>query len=256
LPVGYIFYIGVVQGLVGVVTVFSPLGGVLASHHPGEAQVPKELVGDSLDFRDQRRADAPMVRQSVGGGRPRTLVRGTDQRVDSLFPVRRMEGATTRGFISYAAGGGRIAIGDGKRYAILVYDASGRFIGIAGRSLPVQVPTAEQAVAESLSMLNQPSISPARRASRMREYRERPVSYFREIRFDDHRRLWVFRPERDGVVADVYADTTLLGSIPLACPGFEPAGVGMRYGWVVLSCRNLDPDAPSDGTFRLFRVEG
>jgi hypothetical protein len=32
--------------------------------------------------------------------------------------------------------------------------------------------------------------------------------------------------------------------------------VDLRYGWLVMSCRDLDPNAVSDGTLRLFRVEG
>lgn len=239
----------------GRVTAFAMDGRVLAAMHPGELQSPQALVGDSLDYRDVRQPEAPMLRRSIRGGSSRRIG-GTGAAFDSLFPIRDIGGVVTRGFLSYASGTARMAFGQGHRYQILLYDATGRYLGTAGRSLPLQYPTAERIAQESLSLLQQPSVSPARRGAMIRAARERPITFFREIRFDDSGRLWVFRTDRGGAVADIYADTVLVGSIPLDCPGFEGSGVGLGFGWLVLSCRNLDPDAPSDGIFRLFRIEG
>jgi hypothetical protein len=78
--------------------------------------------------------------------------------------------------------------------------------------------------------------------------------FFRELRFDGAGRLWIVRPEDGSAVADMYADTLLLGTIPLNCPGYASSGMDVAGTWLALSCRSTEPDAPSDGTIRLFRI--
>lgn len=236
------------------IAVYSVSGVLLASLNPG-MQMPLAMVGDSLDFRDAARPNAPYTRRPLMGRHERILIPGREPVMDSLFPVITRGGVQGRGKIAYAAGAGRIALGHAISYHILLYDDSGRYLGHLGRSLPPQFPSAEQLAAESLSTLKLP-ISPARRARLLRESREQPIIFFWELRFDEQGRLWVLRSENGSAMADVYADTRLLGSIAVDCPGFNGQGWDVNFGWLVLSCRHTDPDAPSDGTFRLFRIEG
>lgn len=236
------------------VSSYSASGALLDSFDQGVSR-PSAAVIDSIDVIDAARPTAPIARRPLRGGRARDLIDMSDRQIDSLFPVMNRGGVQSRGVIAYATGAGRIALGHGIGYHILIFDDLGRVIGSTGRSVPPQFPSAEQLAAESLSTLRLP-ISPARRAQLLRESRERPMVFFRELRFDEVGRLWVVRPQDGSAVADVYADTELLGSIPLDCPDFQGSGMDLSFGWLVLSCRNTDPDAPSDGTFKLFRIEG
>ena len=157
--------------------------------------------------------------------------------------------------IIYASNPNRVAIGNAQQYRILLFDAVGNYLGPIGQQVPLQCPSVEQIEAESLSLLKQP-ISAARRTALLDQSRTTPRMFFRELRFDGEGRLWVIRPGGGSAVADVFADTILLGTIPLSCPGYASRGMDVSDRWLVLSCRNLDPNAPSDGTIRLFRIEG
>lgn len=103
------------------------------------------------------------------------------------------------------------------------------------------------------SLERQP-LSARRRAELLVRFRTPPRMFFRELRFDGAGRLWIVRPEDGSAVADVGADTVLLGTIPLNCPGYASSGMDVAGTWLALSCRSTEPDAPSDGTIRLFRI--
>jgi hypothetical protein len=187
----------------GRVTLFRTTGPMLTSLETGMVQSPRALVGDSIDFFDVSRPESPFVRRPIGGGRVRELVQSTHPVFDSVFPVREMGGIQGRGMIPYAAGAGRVAVGNIRTYRLLLYDATGAYRGSMGRSVPPQYRTPEQIVAESLSLLQQPSVSPVGRNRMLRRSRETPITFFRELRFDDQGRLWVIRPENGSAVADL-----------------------------------------------------
>lgn len=242
----------------GRVTTYAPDGTFLASRQIGLVQMPRALVGDSFDVTDGADPRAPYVRQPLGGGRTRDLVRTTTAVFDSVFPVRTAGGVQSRGMIAYAAHQGRIAFGHILSYRILLFDDQGWYLGSVGRSLPPQFPSAEQITAESLSLLKQPSVSPASLGWRLREARTRPIVFFRAraLHFDSRGRLWVIRQQDGSAVADVYADTTLLGSIPIVCLGFQADAADIRDAWLAMACRTDDATSPSGATLRLFRIEG
>lgn len=238
------------------VTLFLASGAVRQSLEPGQFQFPLALIGDSLDLREVSRPEAPIVRRPFAPGQARELVRLTDPMVDSLFPVQSGGGIQSRGPIAYAAGAGRIALGSIVSYELLLFASSGQLLGKMGRRLPPQYPTPDQITAESLALSRQPAITPARRAAMLRRSRETPLLPFRDLRFDGRGRLWVMRIDRGTATADVYSDLQFLGSIAIDCPGFTGTGWDLVGEWLVLSCAVLDPNAPSDATLRLYRIEG
>jgi len=241
----------------GRITTYAPDGALIASRQINQVLVPQALVRDSLDIRD---ADprGPLVRRPVTGGRAREVVLTTAPAFDSVFPVKTMGGILGRGAISYAAGAGRIAFGHFLTYRILLFSDDGAYLGSLGRALPPQFPSAERIAADSLSLLKQPSISPASLARRLREARERPIPYFslRALHFDGKGRLWVFRQQDSSAVADLFADTTLLGSVPINCPGFQGMSADIRNDWLAIACRTADEKSLSGATLKLFRIEG
>lgn len=216
---------------------------------------PLALVGDSLDFRALQHRGTGLRRMDLVSLRSRELLRTVDSAFDALFPLGTVGGISARPPAIYAAGRGRIALGDMRRYQVLLYTDLGRFIGSVGASRAPQLPSPEEAARESVAIATMP-VSPARKATLLRDFRSRARLHFRALRFDATGRLWVIGQDGDSAYADVYADTLPLGRIPIGCPGFTGEGWDLSGRWLALSCRHTAPDAPSDGTIRLFRIEG
>lgn len=237
------------------VTIFPTSGQAPTSIEPGRFPRPVALVGDSLDVYDPLVPEAPFIRRPLFGGQDRVLVATTNPAVDSLFPVRVYGDSRTRGPITYAVGTDRIALARAGRYPILLYSSAGLFLGTAGEPLPPQYKSPERLEAESLSLAASP-ISAALRERMLHLARVNPISPFTQVRFDSQGRLWVIRIDGNSAVADIFADTQLLGSMAVDCPGYRGSGWDIAGDWLVMSCQNLDPNALSDATLRLYRIEG
>lgn len=238
------------------VTVFDRDGQLVSSRRPDQVQMPVGMVLDSVDFLDMTAEHHTVHRRAGGEGRGRRVLGGPDPMIDSLFPRVARGGIETRGMVAYAASSSRLALGDGTNYQVLFYDANGGYIGMASRALPPNYPGDARIAQDSVSLLRQPSLTPERRREMLARARERPLPFFRTLRFDSRGRLWVIRAEGDSTFADIFGDTTFVGSIPINCPGTEGSGWDLRGEWLALSCFNPDSQAPSDGVVRLFRVEG
>lgn len=231
-------------------TEFSLSGTALATSGLDAEVRPLALVGDSVDVQGVMERSADYQRRPLAGGRGRRLIPGAHPALDSIQPPPNV---LARGMIIYGANQRRVAIGNAQQYRILLFDEAGQYLGQVGHEVAPQFPTLEQLEAESLALQKQP-LSDRRRAELLARSRSTPRLFFRELRFDGAGRLWVVRPESGSAVADVYADTVLLGSLPLDCPGYASSGMDVNGRWLALSCRSSDPNAPSDGTLRLFRV--
>ncbi|MFN2317191.1 MAG: hypothetical protein ABR551_04635 [Gemmatimonadales bacterium] len=233
------------------------LNGELAEERTFEqTQAPLALHPDSLDVRSlQSNGESEWVRISWRNAGSRRLIAAGDTAFRRAYPE---QGTLARPIIraqAYAAAHGRVVIADGQDNLLLFYTEAGRHLGEALRTLPPVLPGPRLIALESLAVASQP-VSDGQKRQLLDRFRERPLRHFQRIRFDGAGRLWVVRTDGESAVADLYADTVHLGTLEIPCPGFSGQGWDLADRWLAITCVDERPEAISDGTIKLFRIEG
>lgn len=239
----------------GRVTAFDSTGAFEGLRGASGTLFPLALVGDSLDRRGADHTAADFRRVSLRDGGERRLLQRADTAFDGLFPIGSTGGVAMRSPPVYAAGGGRIALGEMHQGRILLYSDQGAYLGQISPLSPAEPRSLAEVSRESTAIATMP-VPPARKATLLQSFRDRPRFYFRALRFDQQGRLWVVGQRGDGAAAAVYADTTLLGTVIMECPGFAGESWDLAGPFLALVCAPVDPDAPSEGILKLFRIEG
>lgn len=221
-----------------------------------QTHVPLALHADSLDVRALRSdRDSEWERVSWRDANSRQLIPAGDTAFRRAFPE---QGTLSRPVIraqAYAAAHGRVVLADGQDNLLLFYTEGGRHLGRASRTLPPVLPGARLIALESLAVTSQP-VGDGQKRQLLDRFRERPLRHFQRIRFDGAERLWVVRTNGESAQADLYADTVYLGTIEIPCPGFSGQGWDLADRWLAITCVDERPEAISDGTIKLFRIEG
>lgn len=150
-----------------------------------------------------------------------------------------------------------IVVANGLTYMMGLWHGDGSLAAIVRHALPPARMGAEAVARELRNLRNSPL---ARRPGQLERWREEleatPVQRFSHVgapRSDGRGRLWVVVQEGDSVHADVFADTTYLGRLPVDCPGF-----GGRWdlagAWLLLVCEPVDPASELDAEVRRYRI--
>lgn len=146
-------------------------------------------------------------------------------------------------------------IANGMTYRLALYDWRGQLRHLLGRDLPPNLPTPS---AVESAMRQWRSAGARGDEAHMRERIERtPQPWFSAVAplgLDAQGRIWVVVQQGDSVFADLFAPTGFLGRVSVSCPRF--AGRWAVTGrWMAVACGPDDPDFPSDGIVKLFRIE-
>ncbi len=233
------------------------LDGTLAAERTFEqTQAPLAIQGDSLDVRWlQSSGLSEWVRVSWRDGGHRRLVATDDTAFGRAFPD---QGSSSRPVVranAYASGHGRLVLADDRDYALLYYADGGRHLGRINRTQAPVLPGPQLVHMESLAVAGQP-VSDGQKSQLLERFRQRPLPSFRRVRFDGAGRLWVLRTDGEAAWADLFADTVHLGTIPVPCLGFSGQNWDIADRWLAMTCVNEMSGGESDGTVRLFRIEG
>lgn len=237
-------------------SVFNLNGTLAAERTFDQTQSPLAINGDSLDIRWlQNSGRSEWVRVSWRDGGHRLLIAANDTAFGRAFPD---QGSSSRPVVrgnSYASGQGRLVLADARDYVMLIYSEGGRHLGRIDRTQAPVLPGLQLIRMESLAVASQP-VSDGQKSQLLERFRRRPLPAFQRVRIDGRGRLWVIRTDGIGAWADLFADTVHLGTIAIPCLGFSGQNWDVADRWLAISCINESPDAASDGTVRMFRIDG
>jgi hypothetical protein len=209
-----------------------------------------------LAMRTDGREELPAL-VSLHDGTVRTVVGAGDTILASLFtgldsPSERL--ASTAAIGRWRDG---VVVGNPDHYALALFHGDGTPAGVIRRELPPNT-TGADATARELARLEQTPMggnaaAMARARARLEEAEPPRFSHVGAPRSDGRGRLWVVVQEGDAVAADVFADTTWLGRVPLDCPGFGGRW-DLQGAWLVLVCAPDDPEAMLDAVVRRYHL--
>ncbi len=235
-------------------------GAIRREFRPREPVVPylRGPDGTLLATRLDRGAELPAL-IDLASGRVRSGVAPGDTAAGNLFA-----GELDRpGYEGNAAVIGRwqggTLVANGMSYRMVLYDGQGRVARRIDRNLPPRRLSAREVERELARLKGTPMGStPARLDQSRRRLETMPERWFTHLsapREDARGRLWVLVEHGDSIVADVYADDTLLGSTPVECPGYAGRW-DLRDTWLVLLCEPEDPASLEDAEVRRYRIAG
>lgn len=242
-------------------TTWTRAGELISTHWMPTSVLPVVAMPDGrvLGGQNQAAGRVPVILDPANGKATDPVV-PDDSRYRALFAsndsseVGRPGTEVVLGFWS-----GGVVIGNGETFTFGLFDMNGHQVALAELDLPPRRLGARELDRE-LDRLESAGLlrhdTDARLAARQRLARERLpwVSHVSPPRIDGAGRLWIVRSTgADSVVAELFAGSAHLGSLPLACPdyGGEWALTG---DWFALVCGPSDPTSDHDAVVRRYRV--
>lgn len=210
-----------------------------------EPGILRGVWGDSVDVVRLLADGFKVLRVAADGSGERELVGSTTPNVTEMLGIGQSGTKVIRpdaALPSVTTTPSQVAIGNGSRYRVMMFDAAGARRGEITRQLPVGHPTARQ-IERELAQLRQAQGLTEQYLSGMRaQIAASEVPFFtpqQGVRFDGAGRLWVVGYEADSAFADIFSDTTFVKRTPLACPGFDGSW-DLAGEWLVVGCGRRD----------------
>jgi hypothetical protein len=222
------------------------------------------IVGDSVDgalLQWTTTGIHPLIeRLPLKGGKGRVLFTTGNAFVRGAVELPGRPGQL--GTVAYTSMPGRIAIGNGREYRIVIHDADSRVIQTVTRALPPERRTPSELAelrksleADLKEIAGQPNLVWSTK-SRLDTLPREAISHFGRggLSFDASGRLWVIGRKGDSTFADAFEGTRFLGRQMLPCMRPERR-IAMQGEWLALVCE-LPKGGDLPYQLQLYRVRG
>lgn len=242
-------------------TTWERAGELVSTHWMPPSVMPVVAMPDGrlLGGRSQAGGRIPVVVDPATGKTTEVLA-PSDSLYQALFETRGTHEVDVPGLkVVLGVWSGGVVIGNGETFTFGLFDLHGERVALATLDLPPRYlgPAELDRELDRLESAGLLRRDPARRAqARARLAGEQLpwVSHVSPPRSDGAGRLWIVRwGGTDSVVAELFAGSRHLGSLPLACPdyGGEWALAG---DWLALVCGPSDPADDHDAVVHRYRV--